>query len=91
MKFEWDDNKNKSNQNKHGIDFNKIKEVFDDSNRIESEDARKNYGEKRYITIGKVKNVILTVIYTTRKTITRLISARRSNKKERTNYNSRQK
>ncbi len=28
MKFEWDDNKNKSNQEKHSIDFNDAKEVL---------------------------------------------------------------
>ena len=33
MKFEWDENKNKSNQDKHGIDFNNAKEVFQDNNR----------------------------------------------------------
>lgn len=32
MKFEWDENKNKSNQEKHGIDFNAAKDVFKDEN-----------------------------------------------------------
>ncbi len=30
MDFEWDENKNKSNVEKHGIDFNQAKEVFND-------------------------------------------------------------
>lgn len=88
MKFEWDKNKNKSNSEKHGISFEKAKEVFKDPKRIETEDTRNDYGEERFITIGKVKNVILTVVYTIRDTAKRLISARRSNKKERESYNS---
>ena len=37
MEFEWDENKNKSNREKHGIDFNDAKEVFNDSHRTNSE------------------------------------------------------
>lgn len=86
MDFEWDENKNKSNQEKHGVDFTDAKDVFDDTNRTNSEDNRKDYGEKRWITIGMVSNALLTVVYTIRDAI-RIISARRSNKKERQEYN----
>jgi uncharacterized DUF497 family protein len=90
LKFEWDENKNKSNIKKHDIDFNDAKEVFDDPKSIETEDTRKDYGESRFIIIGKVKNVILTVVYTIRVNAIRLISARRSRKDERNSYNSQQ-
>jgi len=86
MEFEWDENKNKLNQDKHGIDFNDAKEVFKDENRTLSEDNRFDYREKRWITVGIVANVFLTVVYTIRDAI-RLISARRSNRKERQEYN----
>jgi len=85
MTFEWDENKNKQNQVKHGIDFNDAKEVFDDMNRTNSQDNRHDYGEKRWITIGLVANVLITVVYTIREAI-RIISARRSNKNERQEY-----
>ena len=91
MKYEWDENKNKSNLDKHDVKFENAKEIFNDDKRIETEDTRNNYGEKRFITIGKVKNAILTVVYTIRATAIRIISARRSNKNERNNYNSQQK
>jgi len=84
--FEWDENKNKSNIEKHGISFEIAKKVFEDTNRLEAEDTRKDYGEKRFITVGKVKNLVLTVVYTIRKSAKRLISARRASKKERENY-----
>ncbi len=86
MKFEWDENKNKSNRKKHGIDFNDAKEVFKDPNRTNSEDNRQDYGEKRWITIGKMYKVIIVVVYTIRDA-TRIISARMANKKERKHYN----
>lgn len=85
MKFEWDENKNKSNIEKHGIDFNDAKDVFNDSYRITSEDKRMDYGEKRWISIGLVSNIFLTIVYTVRNAI-RIISARRSNQKEKQDY-----
>ncbi|HAN77075.1 MAG TPA: hypothetical protein DCQ31_04495 [Bacteroidales bacterium] len=89
MEFEWDENKNKSNQEKHGIDFNDAKEVFNDKNRTLSEDNRFDYSEKRWITIGKMFKAIIVVVYTI-SDATRLISARYANKKERISYNSKE-
>ena len=86
MEFEWDENKNELNKEKHGIDFNDAKEIFKDKNRISSEDKKKDYGEKRWITIGIAANAFLTVVYTIRDAV-RIISARRANRKEREKYN----
>lgn len=88
MDFEWNENKNKTNKEKHDISFEKAKDVFKDSKKIITEDTRKDYGENHFIVVGKVTNVILTVVYTIRKTAVRIISARRANKKERNEYNS---
>lgn len=38
LKFEWDENKNKLNQAKHSIHFEKTKEVFEDENAKQSGD-----------------------------------------------------
>ena len=43
MKFEWDENKNKTNMQKHGIDFNDAKEVFKDKDSKLAPDLRKDY------------------------------------------------
>ncbi len=91
MNFEWDENKNKQNNDKHDIDFNEAKEIFEDEDRINYPDERKDYGEKRWITIGKVLDFIYTVVYTLRSGVVRIISARRANKKERDWYNNRVK
>jgi uncharacterized DUF497 family protein len=69
-----------------GIDFDYAMNVFLDKNRIEKEDRRRDYGESRYITIGKVVDILLTVVYTMRKDKYRLISARRASYDEREAY-----
>ena len=90
MKFEWDENKNKLNKEKHNVDFNDAKEVFRDESRTNSKDDRHDYGERRWITVGTVANIFLTIVYTVRDAI-RIISARRSNRKERQEYNDNKK
>lgn len=87
MKFEWDENKNKSNQEKHGIDFNAAKDVFKDENSKVTPDLRKDYGENRWKIIGKIYGSIISVIYTMRDKAVRIISARKASKKERDEYN----
>jgi uncharacterized DUF497 family protein len=87
MEFEWDESKNKSNREKHGIDFNDAKEVFKDENRKTSPDLRVDYGEDRWVTIDKLIDTIIVVIYTIRETTYRIISARYAKKKERETYN----
>jgi len=86
MKVEWHQTKNDCNLSKHGIDFDYAMNIFLDENRIEKEDRRKDYGETRYITIGKIADTLLTVVYTLRKDKYRLISARRASYDERKAY-----
>ncbi len=56
-------------------------------NKVEVPDDRKDYGEKRIKIIGKSVDLILSVIYTLRKSATRIISARAARRKEREMYN----
>jgi len=77
--FEWGEEKNKTNQKKHGMPLRAAIPVFEDEYRIEIYDEdNSNYGEDRYITIGYNKvSAILYVIYTMRiNDRVRLISAR---------------
>jgi uncharacterized protein len=87
MEFDWDENKNKSNNQKHGIDFNDAKEVFKDENSKIAPDLRKDYGEERWKIIGKIYGTIISVIYTLRNKVTRIISARKASINERNEYN----
>ena len=85
MIFEWDEEKNKLNQRKHGIDFETAMLVFNDLQRIEIYDMEHSASEDRYNTIGMVHDVLF-VVYTERKENIRLISARIATKTERSIY-----
>lgn len=78
MLFEWDDEKERINVAKHGIDFSTAALVFGDDNRIEKYDELHSINEDRYITIGKINGiaVVVMVVYTERKNSIRIISAR---------------
>ena len=87
MKFDWDPNKASANLVKHGVPFRRAILVFEDPNRIDEKDDRKDYGESRTNTIGMVDAaLIICVTHTDRDGITRLISARPANRKERKKY-----
>ena len=84
QEFEWDETKNEKNKIKHKISFEEASKVFEDENRLQYVIDRN--GERRYITIGKVLKVIITVVYTIRNFAFRLISARPARKDEREPY-----
>jgi len=88
MQFDWDDEKEKYNIEKHGIDFSTAALVFGDIHRIEKYDELHSDSEDRYITIGQINGVtvVVMVVYTMRKTLTRIISARLATKREKEAY-----
>lgn len=87
MQFEWDENKNTTNIDKHGIDFLDALTVFDDDNRLEAVDCRHEYGEERIQVIGQAIPGVLFVVYTWRHGDTRrIISARTATRRERARY-----
>ena len=74
-KFEWDENKNLSNKEKHNVSFEKAQHAFEDANRVIAEDIDHSDDEKRYFCFGKVDNAILTVRFTYRNNIIRIFGA----------------
>jgi len=81
VEFEWDENKNRANIEKHGIDFRDAKRIW---NQTPVEISRSTErGEERIVVVGELEGVGLTVVYTERGANIRLISARASNRKER--------
>lgn len=92
INFEWDENKNKSNQQKHGISFNEAKTVFYDDNARLIYDPEHSRDEERYILLGLSSSLrILIVIHAYRKNdeIIRIISARKATKSEIQHYKDR--
>jgi uncharacterized protein len=81
LEFEWDEEKRQSNLNKHGVDLIEAGQIFA-GYTVEFADNRYNYSEDRFIAIGQSKGQILTVVYTVRDEVIRLISARKATKNE---------
>ena len=73
--FEWDDDKNQQNIEKHSVAFEDAKRVFDDPNRITLYDEGHSQEEDRYFCIGKVGEGILTVRFVIRDNNIRIIGA----------------
>jgi len=73
------------NLDKHNIDFADVIHLFKNP-YLTKEDKRKDYGEKRWIALGIIKNGIIVVVFTFRKHTIRIISARKANKIERSIY-----
>jgi len=83
--FEWDENKNKSNFQKHGISFNEAQTVFSDDLAIYLADDEHSEIEERFIVIGESARTRLLVVchcYRESETVIRLISARKAEKPE---------
>ena len=87
MQFEWDKEKNELNRQKHGIDFNLAKLVFQDTAAI-VEDDYGGYDEDRFKALGSVGDKVFVVSYTYRYggEVIRLISARYAKPSERRVY-----
>lgn len=84
MKFEFDDNKSRTNKAKHGITLDQATQIWA-SPYVELK--AKTVDEPRYMIIGKLDGKLYSCIYTHRGATTRLISARRSRKAEEGIYN----
>lgn len=83
--FEWDEEKERVNIKKHGIDFDTASLVFEDYDSIVWRDESHSGDEERYNILGMVKDVLF-VVYTERRERIRIISARLATKAERRYY-----
>src|ERR1700724_964415 len=81
--FEWDERKSELNRTKHGIDFEDAIEVFYGSIVLRRSDRN---NEERWIAIGSSENKFITVVFTRRVNVIRIISARRARKNEEREY-----
>ncbi len=76
MQFEWDEDKNNSNQAKHGISFDEAQYAFYDEHRVIAKDKKhSDSNETRYFCFGLVSKEILTVRFTMRGNSIRIFGA----------------
>jgi uncharacterized protein len=90
IRYEWDEEKNKANQRKHGIDFETAELVFDDPFCV-TFNERISGGEERWHAIGSIEDIIvIVVVHTYRRDdsdeVIGIISARRATRHERKLY-----
>jgi len=76
-RFEWDDAKDRENIAKHDVSFSVAQLAFADPRRIITFDDRHSADEERFFCFGRVEEHVLTVRFTHRDGIIRLIGAGR--------------
>lgn len=87
MKFEWNPEKAKSNDAKHGVEFEEASTVFGDELSVTGADLAHSSSENRFVTIGlSSQGRILVVSHTDRGAVVRIISARPATRKEKRIY-----
>lgn len=78
--FEYDPAKSQANAIKHGIDFVEAQAIWRDDNALEA--LVQTAGETRWIMVGRINNKLWSAVFTRRGESVRLISCRRSRRKE---------
>lgn len=86
MEFEWDEVKDARCRRERGFSFDFASEAFTDPNHLIEPDERIDYREIRLRLIGLIEDRVYVVIFTMRGQKTRIISARRANRREQNHY-----
>ena len=77
MRFEWDEAKRKSNLKTHDLDFEEAELVFGGLT-ASYEDDRFRYTEQRFVTLGLLRGVPVSIVHTESQDVIRIISFRRA-------------
>lgn len=87
MKLDWDTRKAAANLRKHGVSFQEAGTVFGDPMALTFDDPDHSVGERRLLTFGVTRtSKLLIVCHTEEAGVTRIISAREMNRRERRIY-----
>jgi uncharacterized protein len=85
--FEWDEEKARSNFDKHSVSFQEATTVLGDPLSITIDDPLHSDREERFVTTGRsAHDRILVVVHTERGDRTRIISAREATRREVQDY-----
>jgi len=89
LRFEWDEFKAESNEQKHGISFEEAQTAFFDENARLRHDSEHSINEDRYVLLGMSSSLRLLIVchlYQEDMELIRIISARKATKRERQKY-----
>ena len=81
MRFTWDERKRKSNLRNHRLDFRDVPAVFDGPT-FTIEDDRFTYAEQRFMTLGFLGGVVVSIVHTETPSTIRVISFRKATQNE---------
>ena len=74
-RFDWDPDKDIENQSKHGVPFVRAQYAFADPKRVIARDITHSKTEERFYCFGAVDGGVLTVRFTYRASVIRIIGA----------------
>jgi uncharacterized protein len=74
-RFDWDSDKDTENQQKHGVSFTRAQYAFADPQRVIANDITHSQTEERFYCFGEVDGGVLTVRFTYRASVIRIIGA----------------
>jgi uncharacterized DUF497 family protein len=74
-RFDWDLTRDIANQQKHGVGFTTAQFAFADPRRVIAADASHSANEARYFCFGRVGAGVLTVRFTYRAGVIRILGA----------------
>jgi len=85
MQIDFDLDKRDKALAERGLDFARASEVFG-GRHFTAEDTREDYSELRYITVGKLDERMVVMVWTPRGEMRRIISMRKANEREQARY-----
>ena len=86
-RFDWDDEKDRTNREKHGIGLEAGEEVLNDPRHVLRVDDRYDYEEVRFEALGMTRRGVLVAVFVERYgDVTRIISVRPAEPAERRRY-----
>ena len=74
-RFDWDPDKDAENQQKHNVSFSRAQYAFADPQRVLAKDEIHSQTEDRFYCFGEVDGGVLTVRFTHRASVIRIIGA----------------
>ena len=81
----WDEPKRRTNLRKHGFDFVDAEQVFEGVTYT-YEDDRLAYGERRFVSLGLLREIVVSIVHTEEGDHIHIISMRKATKREREIY-----
>jgi uncharacterized protein len=85
MRFGWNEKKRLANLKRHGFDFVDAPSVFN-GYTFTYEDDRFDYDEQRFVTLGLLKGVVVSVVHTETSDHIHIISFRKATRNEQIIY-----